>query len=167
MSLKAGRPRRGNEKEAGFAKALALAKLAICSHFGIPRKETAILLGQRPATMDLWYSRCRETLDELAGFIREVDPGVVAEVVIEKKDYTAEAEKRLGRCLGVLDRALLENDIRVAMQAVAEIHKITGLSQKQTIEHSGSVNLKLVPPPVLDTIQRGAERRGELPASTD
>lgn len=171
MSLPKGYGRSGQEKELGRAQALRCAKMAFCRAYGLKRSEQAVLLGTSERMIEKWYTTYREMIDHVSVFIRSVRPAIATEQPLEDiadaEAYTASVKQRLGRMVAVLDKALADHDIKVAMGAVVEINKVLGLSQTIKHKHEGEVVERKVfdVSPALAKLVSGLHERKQLPTA--
>lgn len=160
-----GRPN-GAKKEERY---LALAKLAVLRAFRVPKSEQAHTFGVAPQTLINWLTRNRKFVDSIEQTTRAlIKPEKISfpdlkDVPPEK--YVEELQRRLGRSLAVMDRALESGQLTLAFEAMKEVHKVLGFGQKLTVKHEGEVSVthevRYVEGPIPAMLDAGAERRAK------
>lgn len=158
---------RSDERRVTMERMLLVAKLAVAHALGLSRVDAALRFDVPWKTAQSWREKHKHFFLEIEGLVKELTkPDLnAASPLVEEADYKAEMGKRLGKALTVMDRALEAGDIRTAMEAMKELHRVKGYSTKVKHEHGGSVEVqhKVVPAGLLATVNKPRERRALPP----
>src|SRR6476659_3594553 len=131
MGLPQGAGTKSQQKQLGWEQAERMCKLAVGRVYGLTRKEIAVLLGTTDNQVRKWITEHREFIDAFEAFVKRVmpDPAGPAVDIADKEQYIEAALKKLGLMLPVFDRALASHDLKLAMDAGKELHKVLGMTQ--------------------------------------
>ena len=133
---------RGKERRQVYALAERDAKIAILRAFGKTNAEIAVITATGKKAVDWQIQSQKPFIDAITDFVAEhmLKPVQITiegeELDINSEEYTAHAQKRLGKMLKVIDRALISNDLKMAVEAAKEMHKVLGLTTKTKVEHT-------------------------------
>lgn len=132
---------------------MGLTRIEACEQVGVPWK-----------TFQSWMHKYKTFFDDVEGLIKNLRKPNYGDVApIKLADYGGAAQQRLGQVDQILGRALSGGDLKLAMEAAKEIHKILNLTTKVKVEHGGQVTHehRVVPAGLLNIVNNPRVRRGK------